>query len=79
MARDLCPRCGAYWRCDCQLEELSLPAVAGCDHDWIDAVGVALDFEAVSEDSRVVVCRHCGLYAIAPPSHSAPGNLARGQ
>jgi hypothetical protein len=59
----LCPKCGAYWRCDCRLEDLSLPSV-NCDHDWADAVGVELDESLDGAGSRVVVCRLCGLYAV---------------
>jgi hypothetical protein len=67
MERRLCPRCGAYWQCDCVIEELTQsgaltqPVAAGCSHDWTDAVGVdVVDLEA----ARVLVCRLCGLYAV---------------
>ena len=67
MEPKLCPKCGAYWQCDCVIEELAqtgaltLPESAGCSHDWVDAVGVeVVDLEA----AKVLVCRLCGLYAV---------------
>jgi hypothetical protein len=76
--RKLCPNCGAYWACDCEFEqpprppierplpitELAMPAVAGCDHDWIEVVGVAIDDDIGDETARVLSCRLCGLYAV---------------
>ncbi len=60
----LCPRCGAYWQCNCRLEELSLPGTAGCEHDWAEAIGVELDDDIGIEAPQIVVCRLCGLYAV---------------
>jgi hypothetical protein len=67
MQQRLCPKCGAYWQCDCVIEELTQtgaltqPESAGCPHDWTDAVGVdVVDLEA----AKVLVCRLCGLYAV---------------
>ena len=64
----LCPKCGAYWRCDCSLEDLASPAYVAdgaCKHDWTDAVGVDLDDERLSlNQAKVLVCRLCGLYAV---------------
>ncbi|HEY4686041.1 MAG TPA: hypothetical protein VII57_08350 [Dehalococcoidia bacterium] len=66
MEEKLCPRCGAYWRCDCRLEELAPVALTegGCEHDWSEAVGVEVDGDLGLYDARVVVCRLCGLYAV---------------
>lgn len=63
----LCPRCGAYWSCDCPRDDLVYVPVAGCDHDWTEAVGVDLDtaVQAASEESHVFMCRHCGIYAVS--------------
>lgn len=62
----LCPRCGAYWACDCPpLEELSYIPVADCEHDWTEAVGVEVEMDVESEESHVFVCRLCGLYAVS--------------
>ena len=60
----LCPRCGAYWRCDCQIEALIQPESAGCPHDWSEAVGVDVDGTLNLEEAKVLVCRLCGLYAV---------------
>jgi hypothetical protein len=60
----LCPKCGAYWRCGCGIEELAFPADEGCSHDWADAVGIELDGDLGLYDARVVVCRLCGLFAV---------------
>jgi hypothetical protein len=60
----LCPRCGAYWQCDCRFEELTLPEQPGCDHDWAAAVGVEVDPGLRGEAVQVLVCRYCGAYAI---------------
>ena len=30
MERDLCPRCGANWGCDCRLDALVMPLALGC-------------------------------------------------
>jgi transcription elongation factor Elf1 len=60
----LCPRCGAYWNCDCQIEELAMPVDPACEHDWVDAVGVEIDIDVIDKDASVVVCRLCGLYAV---------------
>ena len=65
MSEKLCPKCGAYWRCNCVIEELSYVPDPRCEHDWADAVGVELDSdEIVLEKARVLVCRLCGLYAV---------------
>lgn len=64
----LCPRCGAYWGCDCPREELMLPADEACEHDWADAVGVELDeVIELGPGEHVVVCRLCGTYAVWSP------------
>jgi hypothetical protein len=65
MSDRLCPKCGAYWRCDCIIEELVPTLDITCNHDWIDAVGVEHDAEAYPEGARVLMCRLCGLYAVA--------------
>jgi len=73
MAERLCPKCGAYWRCECALDDLpagqagaalSLPVDPSCGHEWADAVGVELDGDLGLYDAKVVVCRLCGLYAV---------------
>lgn len=68
MAERLCPKCGAYWRCECSLEEALLAGSSAdamaCEHDWADAVGVDVDGDLGLYDAKVVVCRLCGLYAV---------------
>jgi hypothetical protein len=74
MTTRLCPRCGAYWECDCKFDEvrmdsriwdeLTQPSDDGCPHDWTVAVGVTLDIESEASEARVLVCRLCGLYAV---------------
>ncbi len=59
----LCPKCGAYWRCGCVIDEWRQPVDPACRHDWVDAVGVEHD-ESFPEDSRVKMCRLCGLYMV---------------
>jgi hypothetical protein len=61
----LCPRCGAYWACDCPRDDLAYVPVAGCEHDWTEAVGVDVEIELQSEESHVFVCRLCGIYAVS--------------
>jgi hypothetical protein len=61
---ELCPRCGAYWGCDCRLEDLKQPSEPGCHHDWVEAVAVDLDFDVSDRRAKVLVCRLCGLYAV---------------
>lgn len=62
----LCPTCGAYWSCDCPPpEELSYVPMSGCDHDWTEAVGVAVEMDMQSDESHVFVCRLCGLYSVS--------------
>lgn len=81
MNEKLCPKCGAYWKCDCvldivelrprDLEAMTLPATAGCQHDWAEAVGVDLDPDMLrggDGDVQVMVCRLCGLYAVEDKS-----------
>ena len=76
MEQRLCPRCGAYWACDCTFDtpsppkkrdsapsDLNLPAVI-CNHDWVEVVGVEIDEGASDETARVMGCRLCGLYAV---------------
>jgi hypothetical protein len=73
MEARLCPKCGAYWKCDCVIEEtvvlappsevLSVDAMI-CPHDWIEAVGVDMDVEVGGTSRQVLVCRLCGLYAV---------------
>jgi hypothetical protein len=55
----LCPRCGAYWGCDCPRDDLFQPSIEGCDHDWVEAVGVE-----VLDELDEYLCRLCGLYAV---------------
>ena len=65
-----CPQCGAYWDCDCVFEEpppvdwAPMPTEGGCDHDWVEVLGVELDDDLQSENAQVFVCRLCGLYAV---------------
>ena len=65
MERDLCPRCGAYWGCDCRLDALVMPLALDCKHDWTEAIGIDLDLDVASEEAAVLVCRLCGLYAVS--------------
>ena len=60
----LCPKCGAYWQCDCRFDAPILPASAGCEHDWAEAVGIDVDPGLDLETAQVLVCRLCGLYAV---------------
>ena len=72
MASRLCPKCGAYWQCDCRLDDLydlrklSPPLDPACVHDWSEAVGVEID-EVFNGEAKVIVCRLCGLYAVGQP------------
>jgi len=62
----LCPKCGAYWRCDCVIDAPAgpaFPATPGCYHDWAEVVGVDLD-DGIPGSGQVLVCRLCGLYAV---------------
>ena len=76
MEQPLCPKCGAYWDCDCVIEAfdlppgpaLDMPIDPDCDHDWLDAVGVELLLETDNPDAHVVVCRLCGSYAVIQTS-----------
>lgn len=68
MEGKLCPRCGAYWSCDCSLQELSYFPQPGCEHDWTEAVGVELDEDLVLGEAQVLVCRLCGIYAVEEKS-----------
>ena len=70
MAERLCPKCGAYWACDCVLDDVQAFGTSlgpltdpGCEHDWVDAVGVDRD-EVLPDGARVLMCRLCGLYAV---------------
>ena len=60
----LCPKCGAYWQCDCRVEELAPLTDVACSHDWAEAIGIDLDPDLTDGETRVVVCRLCGLYAV---------------
>jgi hypothetical protein len=60
----LCPRCGAYWRCDCRFEDLNPIVDRTCAHDWNEAMGVEVDEELAPDGARVYVCRLCGLYSV---------------
>jgi hypothetical protein len=62
----LCPKCGAYWRCGCVIEEWSQPFDESCEHDWLPAMGVELD-EALPPSAQAMMCRLCGLYAVGVP------------
>jgi hypothetical protein len=63
MREKFCPKCGAYWQCDCRFDELALPVDPACSHDWAEAVGVEIDGVDLTE-VQVLVCRLCGLYAV---------------
>jgi hypothetical protein len=73
-----CPKCGAYWKCDCKLDvvelragaldKLAMPVQAGCQHDWTEAVGVEVDETLVPGEAQVMVCRLCGIYAVEEKS-----------
>ena len=68
----LCPTCGAYWTCDCPTEmDYSYVPVAGCEHDWTEAVGVEILIDQVSEDSHVFICRLCGIYSVSDSNAGA--------
>jgi hypothetical protein len=74
MESSFCPRCGAYWQCGCKYdvieikqpvaEKLAFPVTPGCQHDWIEAVGVEIDDDLVIGEAQVMVCRLCGIYAV---------------
>jgi len=64
MAERLCPRCGAYWRCGCVLDDWRQPEAPGCPHDWVEAVGVEVEDEA-QDGASVLLCRLCGRYEVA--------------
>lgn len=83
MDERFCPRCGAYWKCDCAFEavelrqeerslpdreKMTLPAKPGCPHDWTEALGVHVDEEMVIGEAQVLVCRLCGLYSVEEKS-----------
>ena len=71
MQARLCPKCGAYWECDCVLDDLSFEPTPGCPHDWAEAIGVeVLDFEPA--DSQVLICRLCGIYSVTALKNKAP-------
>lgn len=59
----LCPKCGAYWRCNCATEELVFTPDANCEHDWVEVVGVELDEEIGTETGQVYSCRLCGKFS----------------
>lgn len=63
MEQKLCPKCGAYWRCDCVIEVPEYFPIPSCQHDWVEAVGVDIDFD-LGEGNQVVLCRLCGLYSV---------------
>jgi hypothetical protein len=65
MAAELCPRCGAYWRCNCPPPGIEpyLPDPS-CEHDWTPAVGVEVDEAAYPEGGVVMLCRFCGIHAV---------------
>jgi hypothetical protein len=69
MEARLCPKCGAYWQCDCRFDELSPLQDDTCPHDWAEAVGVELDLD-LDEERQVLVCRLCGLYTIGKTADS---------
>jgi hypothetical protein len=60
----LCPRCGAYWRCDCSFEDLNPLVDAACSHDWAEAIGVEIDDDLAPEGAAVYLCRLCGIYSV---------------
>jgi hypothetical protein len=47
-----------------ELEKLAFPAKPGCQHDWIEAVGVEIEDDLVQGEAQVMVCRLCGIYAV---------------
>jgi hypothetical protein len=73
-----CPKCGAYWQCDCvievvedevllrpsEIEKLQIPIQPGCEHDWSEALGVEVDEDLVPGEAQVMVCRLCGIYSV---------------
>jgi hypothetical protein len=65
-AERLCPRCGAYWRCDCILDEWRQPLDESCRHDWLPAMGVELE-EGLPDEAMPIMCRLCGLFAVQVP------------
>jgi hypothetical protein len=66
----LCPKCGAYWRCDCRFDEpppvdwRAASSDGGCQHDWTEVLGVELDQDIPQAEAQVLLCRLCGLYAV---------------
>ena len=78
MDSKFCPKCGAYWLCDCkfdvveikqpELERLAMPVKPGCQHDWAEAVGVEVDDDLMFGEAQVMVCRLCGIYAVEEKS-----------
>lgn len=64
MSERLCPKCGAYWQCDCRFDELAIPVDTACNHDWTEAVGVEVNGDLDLTQPQVLVCRLCGLYAV---------------
>jgi hypothetical protein len=71
MEKKLCPKCGAYWSCDCSFEapppvDWSAARIdGGCEHDWTEVLGVDLDEDlSRSSEAHVLLCRLCGLYAV---------------
>jgi len=74
MQERLCPKCGAYWQCDCVIEVVAPPLLVapsapdspyddGCAHDWAEAVGVEV-IDPTVDETKVFVCRLCGLYRV---------------
>jgi hypothetical protein len=63
MMERLCPRCGAYWKCGCVLDEWAQPPAPDCPHDWIETVGVEVD--DAQDGAIVLLCRLCGRYDLA--------------
>lgn len=78
MDSKFCPKCGAYWQCDCtfdiiemrqpELDRLAMPVKDGCQHDWTEAVGVEVVEDLTLGDAQVMVCRLCGIYAVEEKS-----------
>jgi hypothetical protein len=66
----LCPKCGAYWSCDCSFEPpprvdwSAARTDGGCHHDWNEVLGVELDEAVTRTEAQVLVCRLCGIYAV---------------
>jgi hypothetical protein len=79
MESKLCPKCGAYWACDCVIEQAQPPARSRLLRDdgppepmallATPTAGCQHDWTQLDDDvdmgeAQVLVCRLCGLYAV---------------